>query len=426
MKNDIVLLFLCCFFSTILFSQQTFEGRVIDADDESPLLGANISIDGTLLGTSTDEKGRFSIQSGQFPIILTVSYLGYKTQKVTVLNTTKNAITVRLVPAKTQLSEVVISDKPMITPVSETPYHVKDYVFYNDYIILLVYRNIFKKHSLLLVDENGKTLSECSIKDWKPIRFHEGCLGGIHLMTSSFAVQLYVRGEEILFFPQKIEILVFEAEVEPCVTSTASHVIFVTKKHLSQEIKYTAIDKNKSAEKNIVATIRDEVNIALLEDEQSFQQLKAMVNENSGRSNIGSELGDIVFTQKILYKPVYAPLFEYKDTFFIFDHANHFIKKMNILGETLSDIPIDYDSEKKWRKAIIFDHELGKAYTLFDTQWAIELKEINLLTGEIGNTILLDRPYVSRISIKNDFLFFLYFAPQNGVNVQRLEQMRIF
>jgi hypothetical protein len=71
-------------FSTILFAGTAGKvaGRVIDARTKEPLVGANVIIEGTLLGASTDAEGDFyiiNIPVGKYTMI--VSYVGYGTIK---------------------------------------------------------------------------------------------------------------------------------------------------------------------------------------------------------------------------------------------------------------------------------------------------------------------------------------------------------
>ena len=54
-----ILTFTILLFSTFLFSQNTISGKVVDQKG-NPIAGANIYIDGTYDGTSSDDNGNFS------------------------------------------------------------------------------------------------------------------------------------------------------------------------------------------------------------------------------------------------------------------------------------------------------------------------------------------------------------------------------
>ena len=58
--------------------QDVIRGKVVDAANGEPVIGASVIVSGTKTGTVTDNEGRFqlSIKNGQK---LRVSYLGKKT-----------------------------------------------------------------------------------------------------------------------------------------------------------------------------------------------------------------------------------------------------------------------------------------------------------------------------------------------------------
>ena len=71
---------------TDLFAQSTssIRGSVIDKDTQNPLVGANVFIENSGLGATTDKEGRFVIQSVSDGIyILMCSYIGYEKESIT-------------------------------------------------------------------------------------------------------------------------------------------------------------------------------------------------------------------------------------------------------------------------------------------------------------------------------------------------------
>lgn len=90
-------------------------GTIIDEETTEPLIGANVILEGTSLGSSTDVDGNFfilNIPPGKYNLI--VSYIGYQKQIITNIEifsdrTTKQDIFLRSVSIST--GEVVISGK---------------------------------------------------------------------------------------------------------------------------------------------------------------------------------------------------------------------------------------------------------------------------------------------------------------------------
>ena len=86
--NKLFTLFLlfCC---QILFAQTIISGKVKDKDTKESLIGANVMIKGTSIGTATNSDGFFQINtSDKLPITLTISYLGY-TKKDLIIQSNK-------------------------------------------------------------------------------------------------------------------------------------------------------------------------------------------------------------------------------------------------------------------------------------------------------------------------------------------------
>ena len=102
MKQFITTLFL--FSSLVLFGQGGISGVVLD-ENGGPLPGANVIIENTSTGVSTDFDGNFTINanSGQ---VLVISYIGYTSEYITIGN--QDSITVSL-QLDNELEEVVVT-----------------------------------------------------------------------------------------------------------------------------------------------------------------------------------------------------------------------------------------------------------------------------------------------------------------------------
>ncbi len=65
-------------------AQVEVTGSVIDGETGEPLPGVNISVEGTTTGTSTNVDGEYSLEVPGPESVLVFSFIGYKTQKITV------------------------------------------------------------------------------------------------------------------------------------------------------------------------------------------------------------------------------------------------------------------------------------------------------------------------------------------------------
>ncbi len=102
-------LLLCCclmLWGYINLSAQTnVTGKVINEDDD-PLVGANVLVKGTTVGSLTDTDGEFTLTSIAEDAVLVVSYLGYVKKEVLVNN--QSELTIQLEVDETSLDEVVV------------------------------------------------------------------------------------------------------------------------------------------------------------------------------------------------------------------------------------------------------------------------------------------------------------------------------
>jgi TonB-linked SusC/RagA family outer membrane protein len=84
----------------------TITGRVVDADNNEPLMGVTVFIVGTTIGTTTDVDGRFSIVAPDGSERIAFSYVGYVRQELSIGDQTE--FNIRLVSDVALLDDVVV------------------------------------------------------------------------------------------------------------------------------------------------------------------------------------------------------------------------------------------------------------------------------------------------------------------------------
>ncbi len=99
---------LSCFMllmSVVAFAQNQVTGPVADATGE-PIIGANVTVKGTTVGTITDIDGNFTLEVGSTDGTLVVSFIGYKSAEAAIKG--KSPINVILQEDTETLDEVVV------------------------------------------------------------------------------------------------------------------------------------------------------------------------------------------------------------------------------------------------------------------------------------------------------------------------------
>jgi outer membrane receptor protein involved in Fe transport len=109
----ITTLIILLFFFVNTSAQFTISGIVKEQATKSPLIGANVSIEGTDKGVTTNEEGAFTFSTTQKNLKLTISYVGFQTTTIALELKRDTFLTIFL--ENTALEEVVITDnRPVI------------------------------------------------------------------------------------------------------------------------------------------------------------------------------------------------------------------------------------------------------------------------------------------------------------------------
>jgi TonB family protein len=87
--------------------QKVIRGRVTSTEDGSALPGVNVVINGSTIGTVTDESGNYQIESGGGEATLVYSFIGLESKEVATGD--RSVVDVSLSLDVTQLSEVVVT-----------------------------------------------------------------------------------------------------------------------------------------------------------------------------------------------------------------------------------------------------------------------------------------------------------------------------
>ncbi len=98
-----LLLFCAMVFAAVTVSADVITGVVMAEGEPDPVIGANIMVKGTTIGTITDFDGNFELNANVGDVLV-VSYMGYKPQEVKAL---ASPMRITLIPDNVMLEEVV-------------------------------------------------------------------------------------------------------------------------------------------------------------------------------------------------------------------------------------------------------------------------------------------------------------------------------
>lgn len=89
-----------------VLQQQKVTGTLTDATTGEPVIGANIVVEGTTIGTVTDVNGKFTVDVPSENSVLNISFIGYNNERIELNG--KTSLDIKLVPDIKSLEEVVV------------------------------------------------------------------------------------------------------------------------------------------------------------------------------------------------------------------------------------------------------------------------------------------------------------------------------
>lgn len=107
-KNTLLLLFFLLLTMAAHAQRSVISGFVIDAKSGIRLVQANVAVTGTSVAVVTNADGYFTLKTDASPATITVSHVGYQSQRVAVPAGQADVLRISLKPVAVQLGEVVV------------------------------------------------------------------------------------------------------------------------------------------------------------------------------------------------------------------------------------------------------------------------------------------------------------------------------
>ncbi|MFC2111495.1 carboxypeptidase-like regulatory domain-containing protein [Bacteroidota bacterium] len=378
-------------FNFLNAQDKVVSGYVKNKMTDEVLINAHVIIENTNRGISTNNQGYFKLIIPKSYNTLVFSYMGFHDKIIKVDSKTKQ-LNIFMEPKVTDLGGVSIHANRIINIIQDKPLYVKDYEFYDDNILMLVYEHKkLNKPTLVLINHEGDTLSSKPIS--KSERLYKDCLDKNHLLTKKCAYEINSGSSKIHldYVMPKEE---FETRNLPVVESIDNLLYWKQYYYSDQVIVYYTYDFVNNENKEF-KVIMNESGMYMLKD-------KARLLKNATDA-------EIRFEEMVMYKPIFAPLIKLKDSICILNYVESKIEFYASDGELLGETPITYHQNKQWKNEIYIDEIKGKIYAMFKKNGISKLREINLSEGILDKEI--DIPgyqFVENIKVRDDVVYFLY------------------
>jgi len=430
------------FFAIQIYSQDssfTFRGKVIDFASKTPLAHVGIQINGTLRGTETDSSGHFTLFITGERKLLKFSLLGYETVYVNPYSQPGKEYLVPMKQKARLMSEVSVTANAIQPMAKSKRSYVLDYDFYNDDILLISYGITKSSYKLVLINEQADTLSIIKTPEM-PVKLFKDCLGNHYIVCEENIYQVYYDNTSLRLLPPK-SIKDLENVLLPCIAQDSSNLYLIAKEGSylvtntafhdfysnNTSLTYYFINKEQKLKKQLL-TVVDEETLRMKADERRLLDAKEQGRAGDAQGRIMNPKSksdtraktsnhrnksilksfDIIFSETIVFKEIFAPLYVIKGKLYVFDFVNSKLQSFSPSGDLLKESGMTLHKDLKWKRYMCIDETLNKAYTLFEKNGISELKEIDLKTGKECHSEKIPLVFAENIKINNGSIYFLH------------------
>lgn len=409
-------------------------GRIINAVSGEPIENANVLIQNSFTGTSTNELGEFKLSYNSLPLSLEITHISFKEKILRYEFHPLGDLQIALEPAVEELSQITISSQRIDTLYADEEYSIIDYELVEEGILLLVFKARLTNSALVLLDDKNKPKLELNVLPGKPLALICDCLGNIQLILKDKIAQINIT-ENQLFLLNPYSHEEYKKVMSGCLFMIGKKIYFeeFARNYLAKRLFY--IDTTDRSN-HLMAEIADQEKLEFLRDNPENNGV--FFSEGAGIENLRGlpgDAGDLEairnldvtarFNKMAYLSDIYAPAFKLGDSVCIFNHPENQIEIYNTDDSLVMQTKISYHLVKhnnplttlshsfakptKWEEKVFIDEKRRVAYALFkNINGTRDLKEIDLITGSTRFVTSIPYPFVEKIKIDDGYLYYLY------------------
>ncbi|MEE2931738.1 MAG: carboxypeptidase-like regulatory domain-containing protein [Bacteroidota bacterium] len=272
--NKVLSLFFLLF-STSIYSQSIIRGVVFDKESKETLIGANVVIENTTIGTTTNLNGKFRLATDKLPPIkISITYLGYETYVADIESLSKEMI-IMLKPDNKNLDEITIVDDRLTQKQKEDPLTVEslDIIAIKETPAISFYDGLgnLKGVDITAASLGFKVINTRGFNSTSPVRSLQLIDGvdnqapGLNFSLGNFlgASELDIKKVDIIqgassayYGPNAFNGVIKMSTLDPFLTPGLSAQFKVGERHLSENIiRYAHVFQNRKNEDRLALKI---------------------------------------------------------------------------------------------------------------------------------------------------------------------------
>lgn len=281
----------------------------------------------------------------------------------------------------------------------------------NGEMLLLTYPKRLKKGNELLVWDGKNVKRTFQVPDVAEelVRDYRG---NPHVVCENNVYGVHINSKDITL--SNLDKSYFLKYLAPILDTNKTKMYFSNFNKDYPAFEYFTYDQEDSTYTKILQ-IKDDLMMELYRSEYKWVDVrtKLWAKNLEFQTGIDAEIyvGANYFTQSPYYKELYAPLFQKRDTLYVFDYYKDKLKSYNYLGEPIDSVAIfhHYDQRKTgWKSHLIQDDVTGEIYAMYDRAGYTYLGWIDTKTGEISEQVKLEYRFVEKVAVSNNFIYYIY------------------
>jgi hypothetical protein len=409
------------FFMTIscFFAQENIVvmGRVIDSNTKEGIENVHVKVNQKNVVIKSGKDGFYKIAlQKRKRITLVYSHVAYKINYEPIVSKNDTIVLDISLEEKVEVIpvfDVVDTEKPQIV-FKSGKISIADYEFYEDKYLFLVYgKRLSKDSQIYLVDEREQIISKHFVPG-EPVELYTDYLGNINLICKKGIYRLEVQNDKVSIYELPLDD--FNQLIKPIVDTLESSILFSDFLRQFPRFKYYAFNPEDTSISVIKEVIHKDMDWKYNFEYEFLSNADKQFAKRMARKLKGYDRYDVAasmtgFANGFLFEAVYAPLFVINDTINIFDHSESKIWKFIEDTVDVGEVSFNYHKPKKkssWKRRLIMDEANGKIYAVFLKNGFYYLKEIDSSSGKIIAEKKLTHQYVSKLKIKDGYIFYTY------------------
>lgn len=410
--------------SSGLTAQHRIIAGKVASSNGNAIVGVNVSVEGTVLGASTDVFGRFSL-SAPLQGIVHFSHVGFADTSIhfsvetdSILLTLREHIEV--LPVLDVLSEM----KPEVV-FGHEEMHVADLELLDDALLLLTYsrermlkrhercKDVIYRHPKLVLSDRGQNIHDIKYLNGEFVRLHKDHRQRLYVLGPEQVYLVKVHNKEMEL--HEVDMAQFQETIAPCVAQIENRTYFSNFDETYPSFSYFAFNEQDSTY-NEICSIEDKPLMQLFRSQFKYMSGHDKVRAMDTELLTGIDAEVIAaymtgFPDDQYFESLYAPMFVRQDQVLVFDHYEDLLCKYLPNGTKVQEVPLAYHKEKAgrhWKKLLLQDESSGAVFTVHQRNGRTTIRKIDLQTGSLGTPFTLFYRNVENLQVDNGEVYYIY------------------